>query len=113
MTVERTHYLLHFIPVWKEKPEINKPFFLRHLYHSDINDSGYSFSGHDISESAKVLSEDELAIYTFNPNSGLMDANLSRVLEREEINIKRVEGNMGCIFSTFFGYRVRYSWRGN
>lgn len=111
MTIERTHYLLRFVPVWKEKPKLGEPYFLRHLYYSDINDLGYSFSGQDLSESAKVHSEDQLGIYTFNPNSGPMDANLVEILSREEIKRANITGNMGCILGTVLGYRVRYSWK--
>ena len=111
MTVERTHYLLRFIPAWKETPKIGEPQFLQHLYHSDINDLGYFFSGHDLSKSAKVHSEDELGIYTFNPNSGSLDANLVEVLEKGEINRDGIEGNIGCFLGTVLGYRVRYSWK--
>ena len=111
MTVERTYYLFKFLPLKTEEANVNEAFFLRHLYHSDINDLGYSFSGEDVSLSAKVLSEDQIGTYTFNPNRGRMDDTLMEVFTREEINKANIVGDLGLFAGKLLGYRIKYSWR--
>lgn len=83
---------------------------LETLYNPEAAQLGYSFLGEAKATSISVLSPDTVSINVYDPNRGFMTGRSVEVLERNEINKKRVGGNFGCV-GALVGYRRRYYWR--
>ena len=110
MTIECMHYILKYLPVAKTAAPAGTTAHLETLYNPEAAQLGYSFLGDAKATSISVLSPDTVSINVYDPNRGSMEGQSLEVLERNEINRRRIEGNFGCI-GALVGYRRRYFWR--
>lgn len=110
MTVECRHYILKYLLVARTAAAEGTTTHLETLYNPGAAQLGYSFLGEAKATSLSILSPDSVSINIYDPNRGPMTGQSVEVLERDEINKKRVEGNFGCV-GALIGYRRRYLWR--
>lgn len=110
MTVECKHYILKYLPVARTVAPEGTTAHLETLYNPEAAQLGYSFLGKAKATSISIVSPDTVSINVYNPNRGSMTGQSVEVLERDDINKKRIEGNFGCV-GALVGYRRRYHWR--
>ncbi len=110
MTVECRHYILKYLPVARTTAPEGTTTHLETLYNPEAAQLGYSFLGEAKATSISVLSSDTVSINVYDPNRGLMEGQSVEVLDRDEINKRKIDGNFGCV-GALIGYRRKYSWR--
>mgnify|MGYP001580842374 FL=1 len=110
MTIECRHYILTSLPIARTAVPEGTTTHLETLYNPEAAQLGYSFLGEAKATSISVLSPDTVSVNVYDPNRGPMTGRSVEVLEKEEINKRKIEGNFGCV-GALIGYRSRYFWR--